>query len=364
MSDFSPADSILARLRAMPNAERIRIDDSMRRLQWNENAEGFPPDLKEEALTRLARMDWARYPVQIRPFDLCARIAEHLDVAADSVVVTGGSSEAIPLVIHALLEEGDAMVMPVPIFGMYKRYIRQTGAELIEVQTHADDDFALPVDEIIVAARTNEAKVVLLCSPNNPTGTVHPLADLERIITESGAIVILDAAYVEFSPVDLMPLVRAHSNVIMLRTFSKAFAMAGVRVGYAVADPVVTAHLQKVVPAFPIGVFPEMVATIALEHAERFMEGARRVVAERERMAAALAAIPGMRVFSSGTNFLLVQPPVSGALLLDHMRTTHRLLLSDVSGQPGLDGFVRISVGAPAENDLVVQGFREVISET
>lgn len=361
MSDLSPGDAILANLRAMPKAEPMRIDATMHRLQWNENAEGFPADLKEEALARLARMDWARYPVQGRPFDLCARIAEHLDVPAASIVVTGGSSELIPLVLNALLSERDTIVMHTPIFGMYRRYIRQSGAQLVEVQTWARDDFALPVDEIVVAARTNEAKVVLLCSPNNPTGTVHPLVDLERIVVESGAVVVLDAAYVEFSPVDLMPLARAHPNVIMLRTFSKAYAMAGVRVGYAVANPTVAEHLQKVVPSFPIGVFPEMVAMLALDHADRFLEGARRIVVERERLAAELAAIPGMRVYASGTNFLLVEPPVSGALILDHLRTEQRVLLSDVSGQPGLDGFVRISVGTPEQNELVVRGFSEAI---
>lgn len=361
MSETSPADAILAALRATPDVERMRIDTSMHRLQWNENPEGFPPDLKEEALARLARMDWARYPVQPRPFDLCDRIGEFLGVPGDQIVVTGGSSDAIPLVLGALLAHGDTIVAPVPTFGMYRRYVQQTGAYMVDVQTSAANDFALPVDEIIVAAQTNQAKVVLLCSPNNPTGTVHPVADLERIAEESGAIVLLDAAYVEFSPIDLMPLVRSHANIIMLRTFSKAFGMAGVRVGYTVSDPSIAAHLQKAVASFPIGVFQEIAATLALEHTDRFMQGVRRIVAERERMAAALSEIDGLRVFSSGTNFLMVQPPVPGALILNHMRTAHQLLLSDASGQPGLDGFVRISMGSPEENDLVVRGFKEVI---
>lgn len=360
MSETNPVEGVLAQLRAMPNAEDIRIDESMRRLQWNENAEGFPAELKEEALARLAQMDWARYPLQVRPFELCKRIGEHLGVAAENIVVTGGSSEAIALVLGAFLSANDTIVMPVPTFPIYKRYIRQSGANLVTVQLRAEDGFAMPVDDVIVAARTNEAKVVLLCSPNNPTGTVHSIEDLERIADESGSVVILDAAYVEFSPVDLMPLVRSRPNIVMLRTFSKAYSMAGVRVGYVVAHSEIAANLQKVVPAFPIGVFQEMCATLALDHADRFMQGVANVIAERERIAKALGAIPGVTVYPSGTNFLLVEPRMAGAEVIEHTQTRHRMLLSDVSAQPGLDGFVRISVGSREENDLLIQGFREV----
>jgi histidinol-phosphate aminotransferase len=146
----------------------------------------------------------------------------------------------------------------------------------------------------------------------------------------------------------------------MLRTLSKAFAMAGVRVGYAVADPAVAVELQKAVSAFPLSIFSDITAQVAIENAERFIEGARSTIAERERMAAALKAL-GVQVLPSGTNFLLVKPPIDGALIVAHLRSQHNMLVTDGSAWPQLRGYVRISVGSAEQNDLVIQGFKELI---
>lgn len=353
--------TINSNVRGLSPADAHRIDESLHRLQWNENPFDFPADLKEEVLQRMASADWARYPTMIRPFELIDALARHLSVAPESVVVGSGSSDLIRITMSAFLQQGDSLVMPSPTFLLYRRNGRMLGANLCEVSCDPQQDFALPVDELIVLARTNQAKLVVLCAPNNPTGTIYALADLRRLVEECGAPVLIDEAYAEFCGQNLLPLQAEYDNVILIRTFSKAFSMAGVRVGYAVAAPAVAIELQKIVSAFPISVFSETVARAALDHHARFMDAVTRIVAERERLARNLAALPGLRVFSSGTNFLLVRPDAPARPILDHLLHKQRVLLSDAGGYPELDNYLRISVGATDENDLVVQGFRECL---
>jgi histidinol-phosphate/aromatic aminotransferase/cobyric acid decarboxylase-like protein len=154
---------------------------------------------------------------------------------------------------------------------------------------------------------------------------------------------------------------QAHPNVILIRTFSKAFRMAGVRVGYAVAAADVAAQLQKGVNSFALSVFQEVVAEVALAHAERFADGVAEVVAERERLAAALRALPGVTVFGSGTNFLLVEPAEDAPAIHRHLLEAHHVLVSDNGGYGALAGMLRITVGTRAQNDLVVRGFAECV---
>lgn len=354
-------ESMSPHLRALHPVETMRVDPSLHRLQWNESPFDYPADLKEEVLQRLARAEWSRYPTTLRPFDLIERIATAHSLPADRVALSAGSSDMIRIIFAALVQAGDAVVMPSPTFLLYRRNVRLSGAELHEIPSNAEQDFPLPVSDLIVAARTNQAKLVVLCAPNNPTGTVYPMGHIEQLVEECGCAVVIDEAYQEFSGQDLLPLAKRRENVILVRTFSKAYSMAGVRLGYAIAAAPIISELQKVITAFPLSVFTEVVAQVALESRERFMQNVARVVAERERMASALAALPGLRVHSSGTNFLLVRPSVQARPIFEHLFRQHRVLVSDASGYPELDNYLRISVGSPAENNLVIQGFSECL---
>ncbi len=353
-------EEVRSSVRGAAPTETFRIDESLHRLQWNESPFDFPADLKEEVLQRMANTDWARYPTMLRPFDLIARVAQRLGVPPESVVVSSGSSELIRTALSAYLEPGDNVVMPSPTFLLYKRTAGLLGANVWEASCRPENGFTLPVDELITLAQEKKAQLMVLCAPNNPTGTVFPIHDLRRLAAECGAALLIDEAYGEFSGQDLIGLQTEHENVILLRTFSKAFSMAGVRVGYAIAAPQVAANLQKLITAFPISLFSEAVAHVALAHHDRFMASVREVVAERERLAAELAALPGLTVFPSGTNFLLVRPTAPAQEVFQHLRQSQRVLINDASSYPELDNYLRISVGRPEQNDLVVQGFREM----
>ncbi len=363
LSAYKPSvsESLRAELLGLPPVERAEIDESLHRLQWNESAYDFPADLKEEVLQQLAARAWSRYPLGLRPFRLIEALAASLGVGADEVVVAGGSSEMIRVVMSALLNPGDCVVMPSPTFLLYKRYARLLGAVACEVPLHAEEDFALPLAEIAALAQEKRARAVVLCAPNNPTGTVYTPAQVAQLADTCDCAVVIDEAYLEFSGQDLLAVARAHPNVILIRTFSKAYRMAGVRVGYAVAPANLATHLQKGVTSFPLSVFQEVVAEVALAHAARFSDGVAEVIAERERLAAALRAMPGVTLFSSGTNFLLVKPATDAAALHRYLLEAHRVLVSDNGGYGELAGMLRITVGTPAQNDLVIRGFGEYI---
>lgn len=356
-------DAIRAGLRASPPIGRSKVDESLHRLQWNESPQDFPAELKEEVLQRLAALSWSRYPVGSRPWQLIDALAAQMGVAPDQVVVSEGSADLIRAVMAATLHPGDFVVMPTPTFLLYRQNARLHEAKTVEIRLDASDGFALPVDALIDAAQRHNARLVTLCAPNNPTGTVYAKADLRRLAASIPSLLVIDEAYAEFCDQDLADLLTL-DNVILLRTFSKFYAMAGVRVGYALTSPALAAELQKVVTVFPLSVFSEVTALVALEQRNRFVPIRDLVVAERERTATALAALPGVTVYPSGTNFLLIQLDRPKHDLLHHLQQQHRVLISDMAAYPDLVNCVRVSMGTSAQNDLVIRGFQDIFDAT
>jgi histidinol-phosphate aminotransferase len=348
-------------IRGLPAANPLRVDAQRHRLHWNENPYEFPADLKEIVLERLALAGWARYPLGLRPWSLIERIATHNRVRSDQVVAGPGSSDLIKVVMNSVLHAGDNVVMPCPTFLAYRPGVRAMQANSIEVPLAAQDNFALPVDALIEAAEVNEARLVVICAPNNPTGTVYQIEDLGRIAAGCPGLLLVDAAYSEFSGQDFAPLL-AHDNVLVLHTFSKLYAMAGVRVGYVLTSSYLAGQLQKAVSDFPLSVFAELTAEVALEHSQRFEAAREQILRERERLAAALGQVPGVHVYPSGTNFLLVQLDRPKQPLLEYLLHEHSLLVSDLAAYADLEDCVRVSVGTPYQNDLVLRGFQEYLT--
>jgi histidinol-phosphate aminotransferase len=362
---MSPSGSeyINAAIRALPGAPVHRVDASLHRLQWNENPFDYPDDLKEEVLQRLARVPWSRYPLGVRAYDLMDALGRFYSLPAEATVVGNGSSDLLRIVISAALAAGDHMVTIAPTFQAYRRHAQLVGATAHEVALDPDHDFALPVDRLIAHAAEHRAKLVVVCAPNNPTGTVFDLHALDRIAAECDALVMIDAAYGEFCRQDVRPLLAAHDNVITVHTFSKAFGLAGARIGYALAAPPVATELQKLVTAFTLSPFSEAAAIVALNHVDRFAPRIDHLVAAREKLAADLAALPGIRVYPSGTNFLCIRLACPAKAAQSHLLQTQRLLVSEISGYPGFENYLRISVGAPDQNALVVAALTEFCAQ-
>jgi histidinol-phosphate aminotransferase len=307
--------------------------------------------------------DLNRYP-DPQPAALRARLAELYGVASEQVLVGRGSDEAIDLLVRAFCREGrDAIVISPPTFGMYAVAARTQGAEVIEVPLAAD--FAVDADALL-AAVTESTKLVFVCTPNNPTGARVPMATIERLATalRDRALVVVDEAYLEFAgevPSATILLDR-YDNVAVLRTLSKAYALAGARVGTLVAHAAIVALLRRIQAPYPIPALCVDAALVALspQGMAQTRERIAILLAERDRLVRALPAANGvLTVYPSAANFLCVR--FADAQKAYHALIAVGIVVRDVGRYPQLADCLRITIGAPQENAALLGalGLRE-----
>jgi histidinol-phosphate aminotransferase len=285
-------------------------------------------------------------------------LARHLGVGADQVVCGNGSVELCRLVLAATCDPGDEVVFGWPSFEAYPILAEQVGATMVRVPLHRERHDLTAM----AAAVTDRTRLVFVCNPNNPTGTIVGRDDLERMLEQvpRDCLVVLDEAYREFvtSPdfPDGVDVLRDHANVAVLRTFSKAYGLAALRVGYAIARPDVISVLRKVRVPFGVNGLAQAAARASLAaHAE--MEArVHEVVAERSRLRRALEDLD-LPVVASEANFLWLPVPDDAAVLGEYCQRAGVVLRPF----PGVG--VRITVGAPAENDRLLKVLRSAIDD-
>ena len=267
-----------------------------------------------------------------------------------------GSDEAIDLLVRAFCRAGeDAVLIQPPTFGMYAVCARVQGAGVIEAPLAAD--FTLDVD-VVLAAMTPAVKLVFVCTPNNPTGQVIPLAAVERLAQALAgrALLIVDEAYVEFADAPgFVGLIDRYEHVGILRTLSKAWALAGARVGTLLANDAVIALLRRIMPPYPLPLPCVDAALAALSPAGQSQARGHiaEIKAERARMRTAIAALPGVReVLPSQANFLAVRFDDAGAAYRDLLAAG--IVVRDVRRYPNLGDALRITIGTAEENDRVL----------
>lgn len=337
------------------------------KLDQNENPFGFPPELKEEFWRRVQARDWARYP-DFQMETITHRIGQYVGLSVEWVLVGNGSNELIQNLFSVILESDDVVIVPVPTFTLYKLMAGILGAEVIELPLRRED-FSLDAGHVIAEAKARRAKVICLCSPNNPTGVTYPEADVRRIIEESGALVVIDEAYREFSDQDFRPLLETYPTVVLLRTFSKAMAMAGLRVGYLLARPELVREVAKARLPYSINHFSETAALVALDHLDVFRVQVQRLRDLREELFASLKALHSVRPYGrasvrpypSQANFILFETSKSPNDVFMHC-VEKGVLLRDVSHYPLLERALRVSVGTPEENEKCISALRDLFN--
>ncbi|HXE56782.1 MAG TPA: histidinol-phosphate transaminase [Gemmatimonadales bacterium] len=314
-----------------------------RKLNQNEAPGDLPPELKRRIADRLLAVPWHRYP-EFSPGALLERIAARHRWVADGVLVGNGSNEVIQATLAVMVGEGDAVVAPTPTFSLYRLITGVMGGRYLPVPL--DDGFAFDVDRLIAVARRERARVIVLNSPNNPTGSALPPDGVERVLQATDAFVVADEAYQEFggpTAVDLLPVA---PRLAVMRTFSKAMGMAGLRFGYGLMHPEVAREVAKAKLPYNVNLVTLAAAEAALDCLPLFEERVRAVVAERERTLARLAAIPGLVAYPSAANFFLVRcGTVPAREVFRRLLDEHGILVRDVSGAAGLEECLRISVG-------------------
>lgn len=299
-----------------------------------------------------------RYPVA-RATALNETLADLYGVPSDCVLATRGSSEGIDLLIRAFCAPGiDQVLTTPPAFEMYGVYAAIQGVETLGVPLLAANDFALDTDALLQAC-SPQTKLIFLCSPNNPAGTVIPRMEIERVLQERNgqSLLVVDEAYIEFSDsTSLAKLVATYDNLVVLRTLSKAYALAGARCGAIVASPAVTELVARILPPYALSSLVIQCAEAALSQPQLALarQAIARTIGERRRVSKLLADSPAVQyVWPSQGNFLLVR-------VRDWAGVIDTLTAADVEvrsypDSPILRDCIRITIGSADDNDRLLR---------
>lgn len=345
---MSVLDLARPEIRALQPYSSARMEASGGQVLLNANESAWAPPGDHELACN-------RYP-DPQPAPLIEALARLYGVRASQVLVGRGSDEAIDLLVRAFCRAGqDAIAIQPPTFGMYAVSAHIQGASVITVPLAAD--FTLDVDAVL-AALTPAVKLVFVCTPNNPTGQLVPLRDVTRLAQALAgrALLVVDEAYIEFSDApSATALIDQFDNVAVLRTLSKAWALAGARIGTLLANEQVIALLRRIMAPYPL---PRPCVALALQALTASGQDAARahiavVREQRERMARALAVVPGVReVLPSQANFLAVRFDDASAVYQRLLGAG--IVVRDIHRYPQLGDALRITVGLPEENDRVL----------
>lgn len=285
------------------------------------------------------------------------------------ITVGLGSDQLISVLTQIFVDPEDTVVVPRPSFEMYAAGAHIAGGRIEAVGLREENDFALDPDEFIAAAARTRAKVIYVCTPNNPTGGMMPAADIARIAQACPeSLVVADEAYIEFADaaggatVTAAGLTAAHENLVVLRTFSKAWGLAGLRCGYAIAGEKVTKLINAVKPPYNVPTFTQKCAGALLDASEDILARADAVRTERGRLAAGLrgAGMPEIKVYPSLANFLLVRFAGLRGTAVREALAERGVLVRAFAGTPELERCVRITVGTSEQNDLLLSELAEV----
>lgn len=331
--------------------------DARHKLNQNESPHDLPPDIKRQVLERLAALPWNRYPEAV-PRGLIERLAVRADWTPDGIVAGCGSNDLIQTLLSIAVGPGDAVVAPSPTFALYRRVVMVQGGRYVSVPLKPS--FEYDVDALIGVAREARAKAVILCAPNNPTGTDLGPAEVRRVLEGTEGLVLVDEAYRDFGGASAAELLAAFPRLVIFRTLSKAPGIAGLRFGYLLAHPALAVEVLKAKLPYDIS-GPTLVAVdVVLDHDEALRARSREIVAERDRLMAACRALPGVEVVPSVANFFLLRIPGARSVA-DRLLADHSVLVRDLSGQPGLEGCLRVSVGTAADSGALLHGLRGIL---
>ncbi len=270
------------------------------------------------------------------------------DVAIGNVLCGLGSDEILDLIMRAFVDPGDGVAFFRLSYGMYDVLARVYAANRIILDL--DENFALPPDLALP-----NAKLLLLCSPNNPNGKSFSNEEISRICKSFPGIVIVDEAYADFAKTTAISLLAQFPNLLIVRTFSKSYSLAGERIGFVVGDRQVIDALNTVRLPFNLTRLNQVAACASLRHVDQAKEMIRRIVRERDRLEHVIPlSCPGLKVLPSDANFLLVKCPSPAYAKAIFEALTARKILIRYFDKPGLESYVRITIGTQQQNEVVL----------
>lgn len=332
---------------------------AVRKLNQNESPFDFPAELKQAVWDQVASAQWQRYP-EFVPESLLTELAAHYGWVPEGTLVGNGSNELIQATLAVTLGAGHTVVAPSPTFSLYRLLAGVSDARYIQVPLGPDLGF--DVDRLIETAQRERARVVVLNSPNNPTGSAIAGDGVEQILEHTGALVVCDEAYQDFGGPSAIPLLRRYSRLVVLRTFSKAMGLAGLRFGLALGHPEVTREIAKGKLPYNVNLVTLAAAAVALRHAGTLAARTREVVEIRDRFIPRLRGIRGIVTYPSAANFVLIRcDRPAAAEVFERLYRDHGILVRDVSRAPDLAGCLRISIGTQEDMDAVISALERIV---
>ena len=315
-------------------------------IKLNSNENPYPPS---PAIAKvLQNFDWERLRRYSDPFanEFRNATSKVLGIPSDWIIVGNGSDEVLNLVIRACADPGQKVVYPMPTYVLYRTLASMQPAEVNEIPY--PEDYRLPVEEIIQA----DGAITFIATPNSPSGHVVPLEDLRSLAKQLSGVLVIDEAYVDFTSEDALSIIKEFENVISIRTLSKGYSLAGIRLGFGIANPKLLAGLYKIKDSYNIDAIACAVGATAMEDQIYKNACVEKIKISREKLAVNLKQL-NFQVWDSQTNFLLVQPPQGNAEDI-YLKLKAQGILIRYFKQPGLENKLRITVGTDEQNQELV----------
>ena len=326
-------------------------------LSANENPRDVETEIRQKIISAIRKVPLNRYPDPLAN-DLRDMIAEANGLDRDQVLLGNGGDELLFNIALAWGGPGRKFLNLPPTFSVYAANARLTGTEVVDVPRLAD----YSIDEEAVFARLGHGDIdyVIVASPNNPTGKLANEEFLVKLLNATDALVLVDEAYFEFSRTTMRPYLAMHKNLLILRTFSKAFSLAGVRMGYILGNAEVIREFLKVRQPYSVDAVSQAIAREVFSERQKFERGIMAIISERDRLLEELAKVPGVTVYPSDSNYILFK--LEGADKVWEALYARGILVRDFSHAPMLEDCLRVSIGTEEENNEFLAALREIVA--
>ena len=280
-------------------------------------------------------------------------IVNYIGCKIENISVGNGSSELLDLCVKTFVDTNELILSLDPTFSMYSIYAKIVNSRYIGAGE--GNDFTINVDDVIKSIEENDPKLTIICNPNNPTGTIIKRDDVLRIVKSTDNVVIVDEAYMEFSNESVVDEIENYDNLIVVKTMSKAFSMAGIRTGYLIANEELVKTIEKVRPPYNLNSISALLATKALKQKDKMLSYVENLKVEREKIYEKLLDM-GVKAYKSGANFVFFSSKVDN---LAEKLIENDVLIRKFGGK--LDNYYRVTVGSPKENEAFLNAMKKIV---
>lgn len=323
----------------------------------NENPNNVPEEVQLEIRKALKNFSFNRYPDPLAN-ELRDLIADANGLSRNNVLLGNGGDELLFNFALAWGGPGRTFLNLPPTFSVYEANARLVGTKVVNIPRK--DNFEIDEEAVLTRVKKGDIDFIMITSPNNPTGKLARGSFVRELLNTTDALVMVDEAYFEFSRSTMRPLLEEHENLVILRTFSKAFSLAGVRLGYLLANESVIREFIKVRQPYSVDALSQVIGCAVFRNRAQFEPGINQIIEQRGVLIEKMRAIPGIEVFDSDSNYILIR--LANAAQVWQQLYERGILVRDFSKSPLLENCLRISVGLPEENEAMLTALEELVS--